>query len=124
MPEPPPSYWLWFDLVKALIGLGLMLIDGSHQGRQGMKAVCQHCHMHAVDDEQHFLFDCPLAAGVYMLNRTYEPYCNYIQVQPSIGLCCSGIFTVSYVCIHLELQMSPNNTVGTHTMCMLHMLEF
>ena len=24
------------------------------------KLICQHCHMQAVEDEQHFLFDCPL----------------------------------------------------------------
>ena len=24
------------------------------------KRICQHCHMQAVEDEQHFLFDCPL----------------------------------------------------------------
>ena len=58
--RPSPAL---FSLIKFRLGAHWLRVEtdrwlASKPPRD--RRICQHCHMQAVEDEQHFLFDCPL----------------------------------------------------------------
>ena len=53
---------LWFLLIKFSLGAHSLRVETDRWLRPKPpreQRVCRHCSMQAVEDEQHFLFDCP-----------------------------------------------------------------
>ena len=88
----------------------LMIEKGRHENLQRVDRVCPFCTLRVVEDELHFIFDCPthrhLRAQLYLEIEEILPLFNLLPIADQLKIALGSIEIVNYTGIFLEKAIS------------------
>ena len=88
----------------------LMIEKGRHENLQRVDRVCPFCTQRVVEDEPHFIFDCPtyshLRAQLYLAIEEIFPLFNLLPIADKLKIALASIEIVNYTGIFLEKAIS------------------